>query len=133
VFQISTNGALTTLYSFTSGNDGANPMAGLVQGSDGNSYGTTHSRGSGGAGTVFRLTAVWAAPVFQPVGLTNGTLSLTWSTEAGGTYQLQYKPDLSSTNWTNLGGAATSAGATLRATDSVTNGAPRFYRAVLLP
>ena len=41
VFKISTNGALTSLYSFTGGNDGANPYAGLVQGSDGNFYGTT--------------------------------------------------------------------------------------------
>ena len=44
MFKISTNGALTTLYSFDSfagGNDGAYPQAGLVQGSDGNFYGTT--------------------------------------------------------------------------------------------
>ena len=41
VFKITTNGALTSLYSFTGGNDGANPVAGLVQGSDGNFYGTT--------------------------------------------------------------------------------------------
>jgi uncharacterized repeat protein (TIGR03803 family) len=48
VFKISTNGALTTLYSFgtiTNANgdtlDGGYPEAGLVQGSDGNFYGTT--------------------------------------------------------------------------------------------
>ena len=35
VFQISTTGVLTNLYSFTGGNDGANPGAALVQGSDG--------------------------------------------------------------------------------------------------
>ena len=50
VFKISTNGALTSLYSFGSvqdtngSNDGANPHAGLVQGSDGNFYGTTSTR-----------------------------------------------------------------------------------------
>ena len=58
VFRISTNGALTTLRLFGSGNDGANPAAGLVQGSDGNFYGTTSWGGAGGAGTVFRLTIV---------------------------------------------------------------------------
>ena len=48
VFKISTNGALTSLYSFGSVQDtngvaldGAYPAAGLVQGSDGNFYGTT--------------------------------------------------------------------------------------------
>src|ERR1035441_1873745 len=65
VFKISTNGALTTLYSFTGQNDGAEPLAGLVQGSDGSFYGTTWMGGLGGAGTVFRLTVVRAAPVFQ--------------------------------------------------------------------
>jgi uncharacterized repeat protein (TIGR03803 family) len=124
--------ALTTLHSFN-GNDGANPLAGLVQGSDGSFYGTTYGGGAGGAGTVFRLTVTPAAPVFQPVRLTNGTLTLTWSTEAGGTYQLHYNSDLGSTNWTNLGSAATAAGATLSATDPVTNGPTRFYRVVLLP
>jgi uncharacterized repeat protein (TIGR03803 family) len=130
VFKISTNGVLASLYSFTGGNDGAYPNAGLVQGSDGNFYGTTANGGGGGAGTVFRLTV---APGFQAVTLTNGTLSLTWSTEAGGTYQLQYNSDLSSSNWASLGSAVTATGATLRATDSVTNRPQRFYRVMLSP
>jgi uncharacterized repeat protein (TIGR03803 family) len=49
VFKISTNGALTTLYSFTGGNDGANPSAAVTQGTDGNFYGTT-------PGTVFQIS-----------------------------------------------------------------------------
>jgi uncharacterized repeat protein (TIGR03803 family) len=55
VFRITTNGALTTLYSFTGSNDGAYPN-GLVQGSDGNFYGTTQGRGMNGWGTVFKIT-----------------------------------------------------------------------------
>ncbi len=133
VLEISTNGALTSLYSFTGANNGAQPTAELVRGSDGNFYGTTSFGGAGGAGTVFRLTIVPAAPVFQPVSLTNGMLSLTWSTEAGETYQLQHNSDLTSTNWTNLGSAATATGATLSATDTVANGPPRFFRVALLP
>jgi uncharacterized repeat protein (TIGR03803 family) len=57
VFKISTNGALTTLYSFTGGNDGANPQAGLVQGRDGNFYGTTEYGGTNDFGTVFKISA----------------------------------------------------------------------------
>jgi uncharacterized repeat protein (TIGR03803 family) len=57
VFEISTNGLLTRLYSFTGGNDGASPCAGLVQGSDGYLYGTTQYGGTnGGYGTVFKIT-----------------------------------------------------------------------------
>jgi uncharacterized repeat protein (TIGR03803 family) len=57
VFKISTNGALTTLYSFTGGSDGAGPYAGLVQASDGYFYGTTVNGGTNGSwGTVFKIS-----------------------------------------------------------------------------
>jgi hypothetical protein len=72
-------------------------------------------------------------PEFQAVTLTNNTLSLTWSTEAGGTYQLQYTSDLISGNWTNLDSPFTATGAMLTTTDSVTNAPQRFYRLVLSP
>ena len=52
VFRISPSGTLTTLYSFSGGSDGTAPWAGLLQGSDGNFYGTT----AGGTGTVFRIS-----------------------------------------------------------------------------
>ncbi len=129
VFKITTNGVLTTLYSF-GGNDGAVPEAGLVLGSDGSFYGTTFGGGQGGAGTVFRLTIV---PEFQAATIFNEMLNLTWSTETGGTYQLQYTSDLSSSNWINLGPAAIANGAMLNTTDSLTNDPQRFYRLVLSP
>jgi uncharacterized repeat protein (TIGR02543 family) len=55
VFKITPEGTLNTLYSFTGGTDGATPVAGLVQGTDGNFYGTTFSGGVG-SGTVFKIT-----------------------------------------------------------------------------
>jgi uncharacterized repeat protein (TIGR03803 family) len=46
----------TNLYAF-SGDDGSEPYAGLVEGKDGNLYGTTSLGGTnGGYGTVFRIT-----------------------------------------------------------------------------
>jgi uncharacterized repeat protein (TIGR03803 family) len=53
IFRITPSGALTTLYSFCSKSacaDGANPLGGLIQATDGNLYGTTES------GTVFKIT-----------------------------------------------------------------------------
>jgi uncharacterized repeat protein (TIGR03803 family) len=59
VFQTSPGGALATLYSFCTLSecaDGEVPT-GLIQGSDGNFYGTTTSGGSYGKGTVFEITS----------------------------------------------------------------------------
>ena len=50
-----TTPVVTTLYSFT-GTDGNDPRAGLVQGSNGNFYGTTYYGGSDNVGTVFSIT-----------------------------------------------------------------------------
>jgi uncharacterized repeat protein (TIGR03803 family) len=59
VFKITPNGTLTTLHSFVS-SDGRSPN-GLVQGTDGNFYGTTSEGGAGsqcdlGCGTVYKMT-----------------------------------------------------------------------------
>jgi uncharacterized repeat protein (TIGR03803 family) len=65
LYQVNTTGsglAYTTLFTFTSGADGANPFAGLVQGSDGNFYGLTETDGTGSAGTVYQLGATFTAP-----------------------------------------------------------------------
>ncbi len=59
IFKITPSGTLTTLHSFcsrTACKDGRNPFAGLVQGTDGNLYGTTLEGGAKGFGTVFKIT-----------------------------------------------------------------------------
>lgn len=57
VFKMTPSGAVTVLYSFDN-TSGLGPLAALIQGSDGNFYGTTHFGGSGEySGTVFRITA----------------------------------------------------------------------------
>lgn len=99
MFRISSNGALTTLYSFGL-IDGANPFAGLVQGSDGNFYGTTISGGRGGAGTIFRLTVVPESLTIIP---SRDNLILTWPTNASGfTLQSTTNLDTSALWTTNL-------------------------------
>jgi uncharacterized repeat protein (TIGR03803 family) len=134
VFAVNTDGTgFGTLYSFspsstnTSGfyeyGNGGNPQAWLVQGSDGSFYGTTYAGGTSGLGTVFRLTIV---PEFQGATISNEMINLTWSTEAGGTYQLQYTSDLTSTNWINSAFVAT--GSSMTISDWVFNSSQRFYR-----
>jgi len=61
VFKITQSGTLTTLHNFN-GTDGSGPYTGLIQGSDGNFYGTTAYGGTNdnctnGCGTVFKITA----------------------------------------------------------------------------
>ena len=63
VFKITPQGTLTTLHSFDNAG-GCYPEAGLVQGTDGNFYGTTSEGGIGGycgnlpvgSGTIFKIT-----------------------------------------------------------------------------
>jgi uncharacterized repeat protein (TIGR03803 family) len=59
VFKVTPAGTLTVLYSFgslTNNADGYTPYSGLIQGSDGNFYGTTSDGGPNGGGTVFKVT-----------------------------------------------------------------------------
>jgi uncharacterized repeat protein (TIGR03803 family) len=59
VFKITPTGVETVLYSFTGGTtDASHPYAGLIQGGDGNFYGTTSNGGTSGQGTVFKITPI---------------------------------------------------------------------------
>lgn len=53
----------TVVYSFTGNADGANPGTTLIQGADGNLYGTTADGGGAGYGTVFRVSPQGAPTV----------------------------------------------------------------------
>ena len=68
VFQITPGGVLTTLLSFegTFGDsDGSYPQAALVQGTDGNFYGTASQGGTYGLGTIFRISPFAIVHTFQ--------------------------------------------------------------------
>ncbi len=59
VFQVTSDGALTNLYSFTGGADGYNPYGALVQGTDGDLYGVTRRNTIQGVqfdGTIFKVS-----------------------------------------------------------------------------
>jgi uncharacterized repeat protein (TIGR03803 family) len=77
VFTLTTDGVETVLYSFCSVGgvqctDGNSPVAGVIEGSDGNFYGTTEIGGLG-SGTVFKLTPAGAESVLYAFCGTSGS------------------------------------------------------------
>jgi uncharacterized repeat protein (TIGR03803 family) len=72
VFKITTNGTLTTIHSFAGSSDGSFPSAGLIQGGDGNLYGTTAYGGASNDGTVFQITTNGALMTLISFNGTNG-------------------------------------------------------------
>jgi uncharacterized repeat protein (TIGR03803 family) len=97
VFKLNQAGNVSPVYAFKDAADGCNPEAGLVQGTDGNLYGTTPyggKGGNGGDGTLFQLTThgvhtilynfgtTGYRPLAAPMQDTNGTFYGT--TELGG-------------------------------------------------
>ncbi|HEY0256987.1 MAG TPA: choice-of-anchor tandem repeat GloVer-containing protein, partial [Candidatus Methylacidiphilales bacterium] len=59
LFKLTPQGVATLLHSFGDGSvayDGAYPVNAMIQGPDGNFYGTTPSGGSAGLGTLYRVT-----------------------------------------------------------------------------
>jgi len=75
VFKITPKGTLTTLYSFcaeTNCTDGEEPMAGLVQATDGNFYGTTTRGGANFYGEVFKISPSGKLTILHSFDLTDG-------------------------------------------------------------
>jgi uncharacterized repeat protein (TIGR03803 family) len=92
VFSMTAQGKLVTLYSFcaqTNCSDGSNPLAGLVQGTDGNFYGTTSAGGNdstecnSGCGTAFTITPLGSLTTLHRFDVAEGILpnALTQATD----------------------------------------------------
>jgi uncharacterized repeat protein (TIGR03803 family) len=133
-------GSLTNLHSFASGTDGAFPEDALIQGADGNFYGTTVFGGINGVGTIFKLTVPFSPPANQISALQFFTvfnvtgMAVLIPSVAGETYQLQYTASMSPTNWINTGDPTPSIGGPLILTDFMdVQPSQRFYRAVITP
>jgi uncharacterized repeat protein (TIGR03803 family) len=75
VFKITPAGQVTFIHQFDKTN-GAGPIGPLVQGSDGNFYGTTSEGGTSGLGVAFKLTSAGALTVLQDFNGTDGQTPL---------------------------------------------------------
>lgn len=60
LYRITLAGDFKPVYSFTGGADGSKPVAGLIEGRDGNLYGTASQRGAANFGTTYRITRAGA-------------------------------------------------------------------------
>jgi uncharacterized repeat protein (TIGR03803 family) len=74
VFRATDKGVLTSVYSFTGGEDGATPFAPLMQAADGNFYGTAFQGGAYDFGTVFRMLPGGVLTTLVSLNITNGDL-----------------------------------------------------------
>jgi uncharacterized repeat protein (TIGR03803 family) len=72
VFKLDLDGTYTTLHSFAD-SEGINPEAGLIQGPDGNFYGTTSAHGGAGVlGTIFKMDPLGAVTVLHNFAAADG-------------------------------------------------------------
>ena len=136
VFRISLSGSYSNLYSFNY-NNGAQPN-GLVQGSDGNFYGTTGRGGTNYSGVVFKLSVPLNPPANQisAVQIAGTDVAFSIPSVAGETYQLQFSSSMTPTNWSNVPGASVtnSIGALLTVTNFGGAVGPQgFYRFDITP
>ena len=97
VFRVTTNGAESVVYAFTGQGDGANPVAGLIQASDGRLYGTTAYGGTNGYGSIFAVLI----PLPLNCQASGGNLILSWASPY---FYLQAAPTVTGV-FTNIPGA----------------------------
>jgi len=72
IFKIVSESSFETLYSFTGSTDGAYPTTALVEGADGNLYGTASAMGPNGNGAIFKITRSGAFTVLHSFSGTDG-------------------------------------------------------------
>ncbi len=72
-------------------------------------------------------------PLFTGITAANGLAILTWQTTPAALYQVQYKDELTATNWFACGNPLLASGATLSLTNDAAGLSHRFYRIAQIP
>ena len=139
ISRISPGGSYTNFYSFVGyPTDGGYPDTGngLVQGSDGNFYGTTAEGGTNDAGMVFKLTVSLNLPAnrISAIQVAGANVLVTIPSVAGETYQLQDRASLTTGAWADVAGQVISIGGLLTVTNFGGFSQPQqFYRFAITP
>ena len=130
VVRIRPDGSYETLLSLSS----KYFISGLIQGKDGNLYGTGGGYDSSTqAGFVFRISIPSAAaPRLTTPSKSGNGVALSWSAIPGRSYQVQSTTTLGAADWTNVGGSIT-ANNTMAGNSAAIVASNCFYRVVMLP
>jgi hypothetical protein len=72
-------------------------------------------------------------PLTESISLSNGVVTVTWSSVFNQTYRLQYIEDLSATNWVDVMPDVQATGPIATATNIIGASTQRFYRVLLMP
>ena len=128
VFKMTPQGKITTLVSFTGTGQGGPypgyaPEAALVQGSDGNLYGTCAYGGTYGNGNIFRI--IMPGPKLDSF-RAGQQLVISWRTNYTG-FQLQSSSALGGGNWSDCTNSLSTIGGQFFVTNSISGGA-QFFR-----
>jgi subtilisin-like proprotein convertase family protein len=95
---------------------------------------TTPNNGAITNGWSLAITTQVTQPIMNRPTPTSTNATLSWSAIAGESYRVQYKPDLSLTNWSDLAGDVTASGTNAIKVDTTVSGTTqRFYRVQVLP
>jgi hypothetical protein len=72
-------------------------------------------------------------PILSLPQFAGGTVQLNWTTIANQRYQLQASADLSSANWSNVGGVVAATNNLVSVEEVLNDSGQRFYRVLLVP
>ncbi len=129
--RIDANGRVS-LGDLTVNTNGAKPV---VASSQSNSF-IVLSEGmrNGAARVLGNLISLANSPHIQSLTLAGGVATLSWRADAGETYRVQFKSDLSNTKWNNLEPLVTATNITASILDlTLGQNSQRFYRVLQLP
>jgi hypothetical protein len=119
--NLSANGSFT----YTPSTNFAGTDRFIYQASDGANF-------LGTAAVTINVLPLPAPPVITAITLTNGTVTLTWTSVPGTSYRVQYENSLSDSGWIDLSPDVTATGLTASRTNFVGATPQQFYRVRLL-
>ena len=129
-----TNGYVANFVTANVGTDIPVTISGLtLSGASAGNYTLTQPTGLAAdiTGKILTIMSV-PQPVITSIGLSNGVVTIIWSSVSNGMYRAQYSSDLGSGGWTDLSPDVTATGSTTTQTNVVGNAPQRFYRIEVL-